>query len=99
MFDEFFLDSLVSTVNMKNTYIAKLKYVCNYFTSISPQDKYVWYFNPGGFILVDVPFDFVDDYISFIEDVVDCRYTTDYNLNGVTFIISLSTLLECLKNM
>lgn len=96
MFDEYFIDKLKSTLNKKNVYVAQLKYICNYFKSISPCD-YSWYFNCNGFIMVDVPLEYVDDYIRFVEDIVDCKYTTERNLSGITFCISLSTLYACIS--
>lgn len=75
----------------KLVYEKSMGQVCDYLNNICPYSC-LWYFNSAGFVQVDVPFDDVDGYIQFVENMVECRYTSIRNLNGVTLMISLSTL-------
>lgn len=89
------LNSLVSkALTDKLIYEESMSQVCACLNSICPYNSCGWYFNSAGFVQVDVPFDDVDGYIQFVEDMVECRYTSIRNLNGVTLMISLSTLKD-----
>ena len=64
--------------------------LCNILTSEAPSDN-EWYYR-NGFLCVDVLKKDYDNYIAFIEDVVGCSYCHVMNTNGLTFMVSLSTL-------
>ena len=73
-----------------------MRYVCGHLKRYSP-NSHNWYYNGNGFVYVDIDYDEFDDYARFIEGMVDCRYTYVRNLGGVTLMLSLSTLLDCLE--
>ena len=95
LFDDEFKESVVSALEKKLSFEEDMNYICDYLKEVS-HSKYNYYFNSGGFICVDVGFDDVDEHISFFEDIVNCKYTSIRNLDGVTLLVSLSTLKECI---
>lgn len=64
--------------------------ICEVLTDTAPSDN-EWYFRDG-FFRVDVVKEDYDDYITFIEDLVGCSYCHLMNNDGLTFMVSLSTL-------
>ena len=83
------------TVDCKINYENHLKLICTHLQEGSSFD-YRWYFNGTGVLQVDVPFESLDEYMEYVECLVGCKYTTERNLNGVTVLITLSTLQELL---
>ena len=94
--DLYFREIVVSAYDKKLVYEKKLIVLCDYLRKYSPRD-YKWYFNGNGFLQVDVPLEFLDDYLEFVEELVDCKYTTVNNLSGVTVLLSLSVLNDICK--
>ena len=92
----FFEKDIKEALDKKCAYEEHMKYVCNHLKRYSP-NNHNWYFNDSGFIYVDVDYDEFDDYSDFIESLVDCRYTHLRNLGGITLMVSLSTLYECIS--
>ena len=95
-YNTYFHDDVKKALLFKNDYEDYMEYVIEYLESISPTGS--WFFN-GSSLCVDVKYDYINEYVSFLDSFVGCRYTGVDNLNGVTFIVSLSTLNECLEKL
>lgn len=92
-----FKNNVSNALSLKKELNKTLKIIYDYLNSISPGD-YHWYGNSLGFVKVDVLYEDVDVYIEFIESIVGCKYSQIINENGITFVINLSTLNECLSS-
>lgn len=66
--------------------------LCEILTDEAPSDN-EWYYR-NRFFCVDVVKKDYDNYMSFIEDVVGCSYCHIMNSNGLTFMVSLTTLYD-----
>lgn len=96
--DRIKLRELTSDVMGKQkVYESSLEQLTLYLESISPMD-FNWYSMGKGFVRVDVESEYIDMYLAFVESLVDCKYTYNDNLNGISLLLSVSTLYEeCLK--
>ena len=75
--------------DLTNEYTNK---ICKILTDEAPSDN-IWYYRDG-FFRVDVFQKDYDDYMSFIENIIGCSYCHLMNPNGLTFLVSLSTLYD-----
>ena len=75
--------------NLTKEYTNKL---CKILTEEAPRDN-IWYFRDG-FFRVDVTQENYDEYMTFIEGLIGCSYCHLQNPNGLTFLLSLSTLYQ-----
>lgn len=89
--DKYFIENVSCCLESKKEFEGYMDIICDYLTSISPSD-YNYFYRNNGFICVNVPFEDVNDYISFFDELIGCKYTYSDNLNGVCLMISLSTL-------
>ena len=93
-----FHGSIEYALEMQKEYESTLNDITTYLRHISPQD-YNYYMHGKGFVEVNVESKYVDDYLMFFDDLVGCKYTCMDNLNGVTFLLSISTLNDCLDEL
>lgn len=84
-----YLECAVQYNELSKQYVNK---ICEILTTESPSNNQ-WYFRQG-FFCVDVVKKDYNSYMKFIEDTVGCSYCHVMNTNGLTFMMSLTTLNE-----
>lgn len=96
MFSDDFKSLVFDCCDCKSDFNSLIGELCDYLTDIAPCD-YRFYCKSGSFIVVDVPFEDINEYVSFFDGLVDCRYTHVRSLNGVCLLVSLDSLKESIE--
>ena len=88
---------IYSASDLKTQYEAEMDKIAFLLRSMSPKDNR-WYFNGKGFFSVDVDYDYCDEYLTFVESLVESKYICEETLSGLSIMLSLTTLKDCLEN-